>query len=64
MRCYSKTNYTMQKYRCTICDWVYDPDVGDPERNIPPGTPFEALPDDWTCPLCFAAKEDFEPCEE
>ena len=54
----------MQKYKCTVCDWVYDPDVGDPERNIPPGTPFEELPDDWTCPLCFVGKEDFEVCDE
>ena len=37
----------MLKYRCTICDWVYDPSVGDPEHNISTGTPFEELPDDW-----------------
>ncbi len=54
----------MQKYKCTICDWVYDPYVGDPEHNIPPGTPFEDLPEDWTCPLCLVGKEDFEPYEE
>lgn len=54
----------MLKYRCTICDWVYDPSVGDPEHNISTGTPFEELPDDWTCPLCLAGKEDFEPYEE
>lgn len=54
----------MQKYRCTVCDWVYDPDVGDPDHNIPPGTPFEELPDDWTCPICFVGKEDFEVCDE
>lgn len=53
----------MQKYRCLVCDWVYDPDVGDPEHNIPPGTPFDQLPDDWVCPLCFVDKEDFEPCD-
>jgi rubredoxin len=53
----------MQKYRCLVCDWVYDPDVGDPEHNIPPGTPFDQLPDDWVCPLCFVGKEDFEACD-
>ena len=62
--CYSKINITMQKYRCTICDWVYDPAVGDPEHNVPAGTPFDKLPDDWTCPLCFVGKEDFEPYDE
>ena len=51
----------MQKYRCTVCDWVYDPAVGDPDHHIAAGTPFEELPDDWTCPLCFLGKEDFEP---
>ena len=54
----------MQKYRCTVCDWVYDPHVGDPEHNIPAGTPFEELPDDWVCPICFVGKEDFELCDE
>ena len=54
----------MQKYRCTVCDWVYDPAVGDPERNILAGTPFDELPDDWTCPLCFVGVEDFEPYDE
>ena len=51
----------MQKYKCLVCDWVYDPDVGDPEHNIPPGTPFEQLPDDWVCPLCCVGQEDCEP---
>ena len=64
MKCYSKTTSTMQKYRCTVCDWVYDPTVGDPEHGIPAGTPFEELPDDWSCSLCFVGKEDFEPYEE
>jgi rubredoxin len=50
----------MKKYRCLICGHVYDPDEGDPFRNIPPGTPFEELPDDWTCPVCDAPKEEYE----
>jgi rubredoxin len=50
----------MSKYVCQICGYVYDPAVGDEERGIPPGTPFEKLPDDWTCPICGAGKEDFE----
>ena len=50
----------MDKFRCTICDYIYDPSVGDPENGIAPGTAFEALPDDWLCPLCAQAKEVFE----
>ncbi|MCD6512094.1 MAG: rubredoxin [Thermoplasmata archaeon] len=52
------------KYVCKICGYVYDPEQGDDEAGIPPGTPFEELPDDWTCPVCGAGKEDFEPAEE
>ena len=42
----------MKKYRCTVCDYIYDPAVGDPDSGIAPGTAFEDLPDDWSCPLC------------
>lgn len=50
----------MEKYTCTICGYVYDPEKGDPEGGIPPGTSFEDLPDDWTCPICGADKSQFE----
>jgi len=50
----------MIKYRCTVCGWVYDPELGDPDGGINPGTPFEEIPDDWVCPVCGAAKSDFE----
>lgn len=50
----------MQKWRCTICGYVYDPAEGDPDSDIAPGTAWEDLPDDWVCPQCGAAKEDFE----
>ena len=50
-----------KKYKCTVCGYVYDPELGDPENNIPKGTPFEKLPDDWTCPVCGALKSEFEP---
>lgn len=46
-------------YMCTICAYEYDPAVGDEAQGIPPGTPFEDLPDDWTCPICAAAKSAF-----
>lgn len=50
----------MNKYICTMCGYVYDPEVGDPESGIVPGTAFEDLPDNWTCPICGASKDDFE----
>lgn len=50
----------MDKWVCQICGYVYDLEAGDDEGGIPPGTPFEELPDDWTCPVCGAGKEDFE----
>lgn len=53
----------MPKYKCSVCGWVYDPEIGDPEGSIAPGTPFEKLPDDWVCPVCGAAKSDFERIE-
>lgn len=46
---------------CVNCGFIYDPAVGDSDRGVPPGTSFDALPDEWTCPLCYAAKEMFDP---
>jgi len=53
----------MAKYRCIVCGYIYDPENGDPESGIPPETPFEELPDDWICPICGAAKDQFEKAE-
>jgi flavin reductase (DIM6/NTAB) family NADH-FMN oxidoreductase RutF/rubredoxin len=53
----------MTKYKCSVCGWVYDPEVGDPDGGIAPGTAFEEIPDDWVCPVCGAAKSDFEKIE-
>jgi flavin reductase (DIM6/NTAB) family NADH-FMN oxidoreductase RutF/rubredoxin len=50
----------MDKYECTVCGYVYDPEKGDIDNGIKPGTPFEELPEDWVCPLCGAGKESFE----
>ena len=50
----------MTKYRCVVCGYIYDPEEGDPESGIEPGTPFEELPDDWVCPICGATKDQFE----
>ena len=50
----------MDKYRCVLCGWIYDPAKGDPNNGVEAGTPFEEVPEDWTCPLCGADKEQFE----
>ena len=50
----------MKKHRCMPCGWIYDPAKGDPENGVAPGTPFEELPEDWSCPLCGADKSQFE----
>lgn len=51
----------MKTYICTICGYVYDESVGVPEQGIAPGTKFEDLPEDFTCPDCGAPKSLFEP---
>jgi rubredoxin len=50
----------MQKYRCMVCGYIYDPAIGDPTQNINPGTPFEKLPETWVCPECGVGKDQFE----
>lgn len=49
----------MQKYECNLCGYIYDPAQGDADGGISPGTAFADIPDDWSCPLCGAGKEDF-----
>ena len=49
----------MDKYICNICDYVYDPALGDSEHQLPPRTSFEKLPDDWVCPICGVDKSNF-----
>ncbi len=48
------------KYRCIVCDYIYNPENGDPDNGIEPGISFEDLPDDWVCPICFVGKDHFE----
>jgi rubredoxin len=52
---------TAQRFVCMPCGYVYDPEDGDPDSDIAPGTPFDQLPADWVCPLCGVGKEEFEP---
>ena len=53
----------MAKYKCTVCGYIYDPELGDPDGGIEPGTPFEQIPSGWVCPVCGAAKSEFEKVE-
>ena len=53
----------MDKYRCTVCGYVYNPEKGDADGGIAPGTKFENIPNDWVCPVCGAGKDKFEKQE-
>lgn len=55
-----KEEEKMDKYICKVCGYVYDPEKGDPDGGIAPGTKFKDIPDDWVCPICGVGKEDFE----
>ena len=54
----------MEKYKCKVCGYVYDPAEGDVDNGVPAGTSFEDVPEDWVCPLCAVGKEEFEKEEE
>jgi len=53
-----------QKHICTVCDYIYNPALGDPDSGILPGTPFEDIPEGWECPDCGVTKESFEVYED
>ncbi|MDD3807123.1 MAG: rubredoxin [Candidatus Marinimicrobia bacterium] len=53
----------MSRYKCIVCGYIYDPEEGDEDSGIEPGTPFEDLSEDWVCPICGATKEMFEPID-
>jgi len=50
----------MDKYVCSVCGYVYDPEIGDPDSGITPGTKWEDISEDWVCPVCGAGKDMFE----
>lgn len=54
----------MKRYVCSACDYIYDPQRGDPEHGVAPGTAWEDVPEDWVCPECGATKDNFEKLEE
>ncbi len=54
----------MDKYKCTVCGYIYDPEQGDPDNGIEAGTAFTALGNSWVCPECGAGKDMFEKLED
>ncbi|RUT62091.1 rubredoxin [Clostridium botulinum] len=48
-----------EKYLCEACGYIYDPEQGDPDNGVAPGTAFENVPEDWVCPLCGLPKSEF-----
>ena len=52
-----------KKYICVNCGYIYDPEAGDSTNTIPAGTPFESLPSEWVCPICYATQEMFDPLD-
>lgn len=57
----NKEEFIMKQFECGPCGYIYDPEVGDPDGGIAPGTAFEDIPDDWVCPICGVGKDMFEP---
>ena len=53
----------MDRFECTVCGYIYDPDHGDPENGVTPGTAFEEVPDSWVCPICGVSKDLFKKVE-
>ncbi|HHE40467.1 MAG TPA: rubredoxin [Candidatus Cloacimonetes bacterium] len=54
----------MKKYKCTSCDYIYDPQFGDSDNGIKSGTVFADIDESWVCPECGAGKDEFEVVEE
>ncbi len=50
----------MDKYKCLVCGYIYDPQKGDPDNGYPPGTQFKDLPETWVCPECGVGKDQFQ----
>ena len=60
----STTEAAVQKWICEACGFIYDPEDGDLDGGIPPGTAFADIPDSWICPVCGARKRDFVAYED
>ncbi len=53
----------MEKWKCKLCGYIYDPETGDKKCKIEPGIIFEDLPEKWVCPSCGAKKRGFKKLE-
>jgi rubredoxin len=53
----------MEKWECQVCGYIYDPEKGDPDNGVEPGTSFKDIQEDWVCPECGASKDEFELAE-
>ena len=51
------------RYIFANCGYVYDPALGDAMNNIPAGTDFHDLPEEWVCPMCYATRDLFDPLD-
>ncbi len=58
---YYRRSLNLRKYKCRVCNYIYDPEVGEPRTNTPPGTAFEDLPSTWRCPKCGVPAFKFSP---
>jgi rubredoxin len=63
IRMTTENQVQFKTWMCLICGWVYDEAAGLPEEGIAPGTRWEDVPMNWTCPECGARKDDFEMVE-
>jgi rubredoxin len=54
----------LEKWVCTVCGYIYNPELGDPDNGVQPGTAFENIPENWVCPVCGAPKEQFNKLSE
>jgi rubredoxin len=55
----TKRREKMETWQCSVCGYIYDPEQGDPDSGVNPGTAFEDLPEDWVCPVCGASQDQF-----
>jgi rubredoxin len=62
VNCFSRSqkDINMDTYICEVCGYEYDPAKGDPDNDVPAGTAWKDVPDDWLCPVCGAEKDAFE----
>ncbi|MHA1214560.1 MAG: rubredoxin [Candidatus Hodarchaeales archaeon] len=48
-------------WRCTICGYIYKPEIGNAASGVAINTLFQELSEDWVCPVCYYDKSFFVP---